>query len=158
MPLRVTLLLTALIALTACGGGGGGGSMSSAAGNSVQPGAHAATGLTVTSEADALLHMDQLRASGFRGAGVRVGVISTGVVNLASYQSAGVLPAGIYVSKNTAGTLDEGSWMLELVHQHAPDAVLGFCAARSTRQARSVLRASLLYLPALLALLLGERF
>jgi hypothetical protein len=127
MPLRVTLLLTALIALTACGGGGGGGSMSSAAGNSVQPGAHAATGLTVTSEADALLHMDQLRASGFRGGGVRVGVISTGVVNLASYQSAGVLPAGIYVSKNTAGTLDEGSWMLELVHQHAPDAVLGFC-------------------------------
>jgi hypothetical protein len=33
----------------------------------------------------------------------------------------------IYVSQNTAGTLDEGSWMLELVHQHAPDAVLGFC-------------------------------
>jgi hypothetical protein len=58
---------------------------------------------------------------------VRVGVISTGVVNLASYQAAGVLPAGIYVSQNTAGMLDEGSWMLELVHQHAPDAVLGFC-------------------------------
>jgi hypothetical protein len=71
--------------------------------------------------------MDQLRSSGFRGGGVRVGVISTGVVNLASYQAAGTLPAGIYVSQNTAGTLDEGSWMLELVHQHAPDAVLGFC-------------------------------
>jgi subtilase family protein len=81
----------------------------------------------VTSEADAILHMDQLRSSGFRGGGVRVGVISTGVVNLASYQAAGTLPAGIYVSQNTAGTLDEGSWMLELVHQHAPDAVLGFC-------------------------------
>jgi hypothetical protein len=73
------------------------------------------------------LHLDQLRSSGFRGGGVRVGVISTGVVNLASYQSAGVLPPGIYVSQNTAGTLDEGSWMLELIHQHAPDAVLGFC-------------------------------
>ena len=84
-------------------------------------------GAAVTSEADAILHMDQLRASGFRGAGVRVGVISTGVVNLASYQAAGLLPAGIYVSQNTPGTLDEGSWMLELVHQHAPDAVLGFC-------------------------------
>ena len=58
---------------------------------------------------------------------MRVGVISTGVVNLATYQTAGVLPAGIYISRNTAGTLDEGSWMLELVHQHAPDAVLGFC-------------------------------
>jgi hypothetical protein len=61
------------------------------------------------------------------GGGVRVGVISTGVVNLASYQVAGVLPAGIYISQNTAGALDEGSWMLELVHQHAPDALLGFC-------------------------------
>jgi hypothetical protein len=87
----------------------------------------APAGPAVTSEADAILHMDQLRAMGFRGGGVRVGVISTGVVNLASYQTAGFLPAGIYVSQNTAGTLDEGSWMLELVHQHAPDAVLGFC-------------------------------
>jgi hypothetical protein len=74
-----------------------------------------------------VLHLDQLRAAGFRGGGVRVGVISTGVVNLASYQAAGVLPAGIYISDNTAGSLDEGSWMLELVHQHAPDALLGFC-------------------------------
>lgn len=71
--------------------------------------------------------MDQLRAAGFRGQDIRVGVISTGVVNLASYQSAGRLPSSLYVSQNTPGKLDEGSWMLELVHQHAPDAVLGFC-------------------------------
>ena len=58
---------------------------------------------------------------------MRVGVISTGVINLASYLAAGVLPAGIYISQNAAGKLDEGSWILELVHQHAPDAVLGFC-------------------------------
>ena len=108
----------ALFALTACGGGG-------SSGMTASPGAPANP--AVTSEADAILHMDQLRAAGFRGGGVRIGVISTGVVNLASYQTAGVLPAGIYVSQNTAGTLDEGSWMLELVHQHAPDAVLGFC-------------------------------
>jgi hypothetical protein len=112
-------MAAALLALSACGGGGSSG----VTGN---PGAPQA-GAAVTSEADAILHMDQLRAMGFRGGGVRVGVISTGVVNLASYQTAGVLPAGIYVSQNTAGTLDEGSWMLELVHQHAPDAVLGFC-------------------------------
>jgi Subtilase family len=110
----------ALAALTACGGGASG--MAANAGAPQMP-----NGPVVTSEADATLHMDQLRAAGFRGGGVRVGVISTGVVNLASYQAAGVLPAGIYVSQNTAGTLDEGSWMLELVHQHAPDAVLGFC-------------------------------
>ena len=112
-------MAAALLALSACGGVGSSG----VTGN---PGAPPA-GAAVTSEADAILHMDQLRAMGFRGGGVRVGVISTGVVNLASYQAAGVLPAGIYVSRNTAGTLDEGSWMLELVHQHAPDAVLGFC-------------------------------
>jgi hypothetical protein len=110
-----------LLALAGCGGGSGGGAL----GAPVTPAGPG--GPIVTSEADAILHMDQLRAAGFRGGGVRVGVISTGVVNLASYQTAGVLPAGIYVSQNTAGTLDEGSWMLELVHQHAPDAVLGFC-------------------------------
>src|SRR6201996_1133578 len=111
-------------ALSACGGGVGAGT---AAARPVAAGSAASQPLAVTSEADAILHMDQLRSSGFRGGGVRVGVISTGVVNLASYQTAGVLPTGIYVSQNTAGTLDEGSWMLELVHQHAPDALLGFC-------------------------------
>jgi hypothetical protein len=113
-------IMAAAIALSACGGGSGG-----AIGAPSVPAAP--NGPVITSEADTILHMDQLRAAGFRGGGVRVGVISTGVVNLASYQAAGVLPAGIYVSQHTAGTLDEGSWMLELVHQHAPDAVLGFC-------------------------------
>ena len=113
-------IMAAAIALSACGGGSGG-----AIGAPSVPAAP--NGPVITSEADTILHMDQLRAAGFRGGGVRVGVISTGVVNLASYQAAGVLPAGIYVSQHTAGTLDEGSWMLELIHQHAPDAVLGFC-------------------------------
>jgi len=113
-------IMAAAMALSACGGGSGG-----AIGAPAVP--SAPNGPVITSEADTILHMDQLRAAGFRGGGVRVGVISTGVVNLASYQAAGVLPAGIYVSQHTAGTLDEGSWMLELVHQHAPDALLGFC-------------------------------
>lgn len=103
----------ALLGLAGCGGGSGG--------------AQASGSPLVTSEADSILHMDKVRAGGYTGAGVRVGVISTGVVNLASYQAAGVLPASVYVSQNTAGMLDEGSWMLELVHQHAPDATLGFC-------------------------------
>jgi hypothetical protein len=113
-PRLVACLMATLAA--ACGGGGGGGAMSSPA-----------SGANITSEADSILHLDELRALGFRGGGVRVGVISTGVVNLAAYQAAGLLPAGIYVSQNSAGKLDEGSWMLELVHQHAPDAQLGFC-------------------------------
>ena len=113
-------IMAAAMALSACGGGSGG-TIGAPAVRS------APNDPLITSEADTILHMDQLRAAGFRGGGVRVGVISTGVVNLASYQAAGVLPAGIYVSQHTAGTLDEGSWMLELVHQHAPDALLGFC-------------------------------
>ncbi|HTB86394.1 MAG TPA: S8 family serine peptidase [Steroidobacteraceae bacterium] len=119
--MRLAICITAAaMALSACGGSSGG----TIGATGAPP---AMNGLVITSEADTILHMDQLRAAGFRGGGVRVGVISTGVVNLASYQAAGVLPAGIYVSQNTAGALDEGSWMLELVHQHAPDAVLGFC-------------------------------
>jgi hypothetical protein len=113
-------IAAAAVALSACGGGLGGA-------NSPPAAAPSLSGPVITSEVDTVLHLDQLRAAGFRGGGVRVGIISTGVVNLASYQAAGVLPAGIYISQNTAGTLDEGSWMLELVHQHAPDALLGFC-------------------------------
>ncbi len=110
---RAACLAGALL-LGSCGGGG----------SSVAP---SASDPVVTSEADSILHLDELRAAGFRGAGVRVGVISTGVVYLATYQSAGLLPQNIYIGQSTAGTLDEGSWMLELVHQYAPDAVLGFC-------------------------------
>lgn len=118
--MRLAICSTAAaMALSACGGSGGA--------VSPQAAAPSPSGPVITSEADSILHLDQLRAAGFRGGGVRVGVISTGVVNLASYQAAGVLPAGIYISQNTPGSLDEGSWMLELVHQHAPDAVLGFC-------------------------------
>jgi len=116
---RVACITAVATALSACGGGSGA--------NGAPPAPPPPNGPVITSEADAILHMDQLRAAGLRGGGVRVGVISTGVVNLASYLAAGVLPAGIYISQNAAGTLDEGSWMLELIHQHAPDAVLGFC-------------------------------
>jgi len=118
------LISIACLGLSACGGGGsdaGGGSGSGGGGGG------ASNPPPITSEADGILHMDQVRAAGFRGQDVRVGVISTGVVNLASYKTAGRLPSAVYVSQSTAGKLDEGSWMLELVHQHAPEAVLGFC-------------------------------
>jgi len=112
-------LITTVLTVAGCGDGSG-----AAQSRPLPP---SGFGPPVTSEADAILHMDQLRAAGLYGAGVRVGVISTGVANLASYQAAGVLPTSLYVSQGTPGVLDEGSWMLELVHQHAPSAVLGFC-------------------------------
>jgi hypothetical protein len=116
---KIGWLLLALVAgVPGCGGGGGSGGGGSGS---------AAPGSAITSEADAILHMDQVRAAGFTGQNVRVGVISTGVSYLASYQRAGALPQALYVSQNEAGQLDEGSWMLELIHQYAPGAVLGFC-------------------------------
>src|ERR1700761_9048209 len=119
------LAAAALLTLAGWGGGDGGGSSGGSAGvggTPVSPNQPA-----ITSQADSILHMDQLRAAGFTGQGIRVGVISTGVVDIASYQSAGLLPASIYISQGTKGSLDEGDWMMELVHQHAPDATLGFC-------------------------------
>jgi hypothetical protein len=120
------LLVTSIILLgaAACSGGG---SSATAAQPPTEPPPMTTGAPAITSEADSILHLDQIRAAGFRGAGVRVGVISTGIVNLASYQNAQVIPRDLYVSQNFPGPLDEGSWMLELIHQHAPDALLGFC-------------------------------
>jgi hypothetical protein len=114
--LLIPALVTAAV-VSACGGGSG-----SSAPATAKPGDPA-----ITSQADSILHLDQLRAAGFRGAGVKVGVISTGVANLSTYQKQGTLPAQVFISQNTPGQLDEGSWMLELIHQSAPDAILGFC-------------------------------
>jgi hypothetical protein len=111
------LLLLGLVA--ACGGSGGGsGNLGTGTGPYTAP---------ITTEADQILHLDQLRAQGFKGTGIKVGVISTGVMNLKSYQDAHLLPQSIYITQNTAGTLDEGSWMMELIFQHAPNVTLGFC-------------------------------
>ncbi len=62
------------------------------------------------------------------GAGVKVGVISDGVDSLASLQASGDLPA-VTVLPGQAGAGDEGSAMLEIVHDLAPDAQLYFATA-----------------------------
>ncbi len=90
---------------------------------------------SVTTEGDALLRTDQLRAKlNVDGAGVRVGVISDGVFGLAQAQSTGDLPtvvntttcnvAGEDPSAPVAGA--EGTAMLEIVHDLAPGAELWF--------------------------------
>jgi subtilisin family serine protease len=80
---------------------------------------------SVTTEGDAVLNADQLRALGFDGTGVRVGVISDGVNSMATAQGLGDLPA--VTIQTHAGNGDEGTAMLEIVHDLAPGAVLGFC-------------------------------
>src|SRR6185436_3082343 len=60
------------------------------------------------------------------GTGARVGVISDGVTSLAAAQATLDLPAVVQVG-NT-GTGDEGTAMLEIVHDLAPGAALSFYA------------------------------
>jgi hypothetical protein len=63
------------------------------------------------------------------GTGVKIGVLSDGVDSLAARQATGDLPAGLTVVPGQAGTGDEGTAMLEIVHDLAPGAQLYFASA-----------------------------
>ncbi|WP_350275332.1 hypothetical protein [Kribbella sp. HUAS MG21] len=76
------------------------------------------------SEGVALHRADDTQALGHDGGGVSVGVISDGVSNLAASQALGDLPAG--VTNLDTGSGDEGTAMLEIVHDLAPGADLFF--------------------------------
>ena len=65
---------------------------------------------------------------GTTGAGVKVGVISDGVASLAALQASGDLP-DVQVLPGQAGSGNEGSAMLEIVHDLAPEADLAFATA-----------------------------
>ncbi len=64
-------------------------------------------------------------AFGARGAGVKIGVLSDGVASLATSQARGDL-GPVTVLSGQAGVGDEGTAMLEIVHDLAPDAQLFF--------------------------------
>jgi len=68
---------------------------------------------------------------GVDGTGMKVCVLSDGVDSLAALQASGDLPA-VDVLPGQAGSGDEGSAMLEIVHDLAPGATLGFATALST--------------------------
>ncbi|MBB5208817.1 choice-of-anchor D domain-containing protein [Chiayiivirga flava] len=65
---------------------------------------------------------------GVSGAGVKVCVLSDGVDSLATLQGSDDLPA-VDVLPGQAGSGDEGSAMLEIIHDLAPNAELGFATA-----------------------------
>ncbi len=93
----------------------------------ITPSSYAVTRLgRETTEGDAILRAQALRARGFDGSGVKVGVISDGVDNRAAAQATGDLPANITIV-TYAGSGDEGTAMLEIVHDLSPGAELGFC-------------------------------
>ena len=102
----------------------------------------------VTSAGDNILQAAQLRsATGITGSGQSVGVISDGVDHLTNAQNSGDLPANVSVLNNTLGCIangtdcscqtntpgcdvkDEGTAMLEIVHDLAPGAGLLFSDA-----------------------------
>ena len=85
---------------------------------------------SVTTEGDAILNADDLRALGFDGTGVKVGVISDGANNRADAAATGDLPFNITVygtcNPATSGnTCNEGTAILEIIHDLAPGAELG---------------------------------
>ncbi len=82
----------------------------------------------VTSEGDPASRADLVRQQGYDGSGVVFGVISNGVDSLAASQASGDL-ASVAVPPDTRckrGSGDEGTAMLEIVHDLAPGAALLF--------------------------------
>ena len=71
---------------------------------------------------------DRVQQTGIDGAGVKVCVLSDGVKTLAARQATGDLPA-VDVVAGQAGSGDEGTAMLEIIHDMAPAATLGFATA-----------------------------
>jgi Subtilase family len=86
---------------------------------------------SVTAEADSIIGADQARAEfGIDGSGVKVGVISDGVASLGNSQASGDLPS--FVQIGDAGSGDEGTALLEIIHDIAPGADLAFHTGNST--------------------------
>jgi hypothetical protein len=90
---------------------------------------------TYCTEGDAIHRADLVRGNfGITGAGVKVGVISDGVDHRNNAAATGDLPetspgsgvANVQVYSSLPGTGDEGTAMLEIIHDLAPDADLAF--------------------------------
>lgn len=80
----------------------------------------------VTTEGDDILHTHEFRNSThITGSGIKVGIISDGVTSLDKVVATGELPPDIHVLRNSIGG-DEGTAMLQIVHDIAPDAELYF--------------------------------
>ncbi|WP_243727344.1 S8 family serine peptidase [Actinocrispum wychmicini] len=82
-----------------------------------------------TSEGDRAHNADGARQQfGVTGVGVKICVLSDGVDSVPASQAAGELPT-VDVLPGQAGSGDEGTAMLEIVHDVAPGADLGFATA-----------------------------
>ena len=76
-------------------------------------------------------NLEEAAEIGFDGTGIKIGVISDGVDSLAVSQATGDLPGFVDVGSNANGG-DEGTAMLEIIHDIAPGADLAFHTAFPT--------------------------
>ncbi len=85
---------------------------------------------SVNSEGDAVTRAAEARASfGVNGSGYKVGVMSDGVTHSANSTASGDLPT---IQVLQSGTGDEGTAMLEIIHDLAPGSPLAFYAPQSS--------------------------
>ncbi|MCH9010600.1 MAG: S8 family serine peptidase, partial [Chloroflexi bacterium] len=88
---------------------------------------------SVTTEGDAILNSDDVRELlGITGAGMKIGVISDGVDSRAAAQATGDLPGSIEIDPSLPGHGDEGTAMLEIIHDIAPNASLAFSGFKTS--------------------------
>ncbi|HEV3057764.1 MAG TPA: FG-GAP-like repeat-containing protein [Vicinamibacterales bacterium] len=84
---------------------------------------------SVTSEGDSKHNANVARAAfGVNGTGVKIGVLSDGVTSLTTSQGTGDL-GPVTVLPGQTGSGDEGTAMLEIIHDLAPNAQLYFATA-----------------------------
>jgi hypothetical protein len=89
----------------------------------------------VTSAGDAILTSDAARAVlGSDGAGIAVGVMSDGADSRAGSVASGDLPADVDIIAGLVGRGDEGTALLEIVHDVAPGARLLFAAPQTSAE------------------------
>ena len=111
------------------------GDASATAGSSVQVTAATATAATATGAAAAAVALGAdaaTAATGFTGAGVKIGIVSDSFDALGTAgtdEADGTLPAGVQVLKDSGSGRDEGRAMAEVAHGVAPGADIAFCAA-----------------------------
>jgi uncharacterized protein (TIGR03437 family) len=92
---------------------------------------------SVSSQGDAILKANLARSTGVTGTGIKVGVISDGANNASAAQASGDLPSSIafFGSCDPAVThsdCNEGTAMLEIVHDLAPGAELAMAAGKTS--------------------------
>jgi len=96
---------------------------------------------SVTTEGDTLLQARDIRLeNSVRGSGVRVGVISDGIDSRADAQNTDDLPSAIEIDPNLPGSGDEGTAMLEIIHDLAPESDLAFSGVSTSAEMLDAIR------------------